>query len=199
MLPDIQAIVNNEIVPLRAEINVLKSENDDLKHKIDDLEQYSRKECVFSGFEETNGVENTTEMILEKVSKLPGTILRPEDIVRSHRVGLRNNNKPRQIIARLASREAKRNLMVARKQFKDIPDCKNIMVNEDLTKMRNSICFHARNLVKSKKILQTWTIDGKIFIKNLSGEKVSIRRESDLVPYGHVLTTVHNGVSLASE
>jgi hypothetical protein len=38
-------------------------------------------------------------------------------------------------------------------------------INEDLTKIRNGIAYRARQLKKLKLVTDTWTIDGKIFVK----------------------------------
>ncbi|KAK6170550.1 hypothetical protein SNE40_018921 [Patella caerulea] len=45
----------------------------------------------------------------------------------------------------------------------------NIFINDDVTKLRSTLAFKARQLLKKKKISQTWCSDGIIFIKTRDG------------------------------
>ena len=53
--------------------------------------------------------------------------------------------------------------------MKNIPELKNVYINEDLTKTRSNIFFLARQLLKKEKIAQLWTTNGKIMIKDYEG------------------------------
>ena len=46
----------------------------------------------------------------------------------------------------------------------------NIFINEDLTKTRATLAWKSRILKREKKIRDTWTRDGMIFIKNNQDE-----------------------------
>ena len=46
-------------------------------------------------------------------------------------------------------------------------------VFEDLTRNRSESAYHARQLKKSQDIKETWTSDGKIFIKHFN-DKISV-------------------------
>ena len=113
--------------------------------------------------------------------------LPPDALERSHRVGKvdRNGGRPRQIIARLSSVDAKFSLLKSSSGFRSSDNFKGISVNEDLTKNRGRLAFIARNLVRSNHIQRTWTTNGKIMIKDNSDKILQIRRESELEPFGH--------------
>ena len=49
--------------------------------------------------------------------------------------------------------------------LKDKPEYRSVNKNEDLTKIRNGIAYRERQLKKLKLVTDTWTIDGKIFVK----------------------------------
>jgi hypothetical protein len=57
-------------------------------------------------------------------------------------------------------------LLKTAKNRKDIPSYSHIRLNEDLTATRSKLAFICSNLVKGRDSKQTWTIDGKIFIKD---------------------------------
>lgn len=56
-------------------------------------------------------------------------------------------------------------------------------MNEDLTKRRNAIAYKARQLKKVSFVANTWTMDGKIFIKNNQDCISTINTELDLQTY----------------
>ena len=55
--------------------------------------------------------------------------------------------------------------MKARKELKSYESDNPIYLNEDLTRKRYQVARQARALKKDKKIDDTWTYDGKIFVK----------------------------------
>jgi hypothetical protein len=52
------------------------------------------------------------------------------------------------------------------KGLKDGEHFVHVNINEDLTKTRNTLAYRARQLIKKRFISQTWTVDGKIFVRN---------------------------------
>ena len=70
------------------------------------------------------------------------------DIIRSHRVGNPNRNVPsrgpRQVIVRVKDTTTKRRILKASKDLKDGDKYTNILINEDLTRTRNSLAYRAR-------------------------------------------------------
>jgi len=60
---DIQLVVSQQTEPLKHEIQELKNENEEMKLKIYELEQFSRRPLVrFNGIPETAS-ENTTQLV----------------------------------------------------------------------------------------------------------------------------------------
>ncbi|OWF36741.1 hypothetical protein KP79_PYT25993 [Mizuhopecten yessoensis] len=171
LVEEISSLIQKEMAPLRVELDAIKLENQDLRLKLDDLEQYSRRPLVrISGIPESQH-ENSTALVLDVIDKA-GISVSAEDIERTHRVGnpVKTRSKPRQIIMRLRSYEAKRTFLKSSKKFRDCPATKSVSVNEDLTKHRDKLAFHCRKLVKnpSSSVVQTWTWDGKVMVKDKS-------------------------------
>ena len=103
------------------EVEVLQAENQDLKlhvrkleavtsqthEEVNDLEQYSRRECLeFQGLAWSKN-ENTDDLILH-VSKMDGVDLKAEEIIVSHRLSPASDKNPQPgIIARFCSRKTR--------------------------------------------------------------------------------------------
>ena len=80
------------------------AEKQKLSSEIDDLEQYSRRNClVLHGVNESNN-ENTNEIIIKTFSEELGVEIKEDDLDRSHRLGKpkRKDNKLRPIIVKFA-------------------------------------------------------------------------------------------------
>ena len=118
-----------------------------------------------SGIPESK-TENTTD-IATKIVKSIDTEYQDVDIFRSHRVGnpMRNDRHgrplpPRKIIVRLKDPTVKKRILKSSKNLKESEDYSAVLINEDLTKNRNSIAYKARQPKNKKFIKQTWTVDG---------------------------------------
>ena len=84
-----------------------------LSSEIDDLEQYSRRNClVLHGVNESNA-ENTNEIIIKTFSEELGVEIKEDDLDRSHRLGKskRKDNKPRPIIVKFARYAVRREIL----------------------------------------------------------------------------------------
>ena len=55
-----------------------------------------------------------------------------------------------------------------------------VFVNEDLTRARAKLLYKARQLKKRKLVLDAWSVDGRIVVKDKSGKMHYIRSEDDL-------------------
>ena len=100
-------------------VEILEEEKESLGKEIDDLEQYSRRNClVLHGVVETNA-ECTDDIIIKTSAEELGIDVTQEDLDRRHRLGRvkRNENKPRPIIVNFA-RYAVRNKVFSNKQKK---------------------------------------------------------------------------------
>ncbi|CAC5418692.1 unnamed protein product [Mytilus coruscus] len=160
----------------------LSKENQSLRDDIDALEQYGRRDLLRingipdGGSSETS--EQTTELVKELLKSVDKSI-DTNDVVRSHRIGqprtgsvnangARNSvpPRPRQVIVKLKDHFAKKRILKCKKAMRENRDLRYIRVNEDLTKIRNTIAFKARQLRIEHHIRDTWTVNGKIFVKD---------------------------------
>ena len=187
---------------LSKSVESLQSDNQKLKDsiskletklttKMDDLEQYSRRSCVrIAGIPE-NTNENTDEHVLDLAARL-NIDISPRDIDRSHRVGPPPTEatpiadgaqpaRPREIIVKLKSYQARLRLLQARKTLRDNKE--KVYINEDLTKTRKSLAFECRHLRRERKILRTWVYDGNIFVTERGGTKLKVTQDSELDEY----------------
>ena len=51
-------------------------------------------------------------------------------------------------------------------------------MNEDLTRARSRLLYQARQLKKAKKILDAWSVDGRILVKD-KAEKIHLIRTAE--------------------
>ncbi|KAL7383833.1 hypothetical protein ABVT39_018734 [Epinephelus coioides] len=149
----------------------------ELEKRVDELEQYIRKEdVIISGLKTTH---RTYSNVIRGESS--GADLTEGE---NRRWRSRNGQMERTIILRFVNRKHKMELLKQVRKLKDT----QVYVNEHLTKRNAEIAKHARALKKQKKIHSTWTRDCKIWIRtNASlGEEAKvllIRDVKDLEKY----------------
>ena len=115
-------ILTEKIVSLEKEVREKNSYIDQLESRIDELEQYSRRNClVFSGITETEN-ETTDKAIIELAKNVMKVDLDPRDINRSHRVpgGPKrpNTETPRNIIVKFTNYNARKKIYENKKMLK---------------------------------------------------------------------------------
>lgn len=149
-----------------AEIETLKGELEQAREHINDLEQYSRRECLnISGIPEGAG-ENTDRMVVE-LGKAAGVDIWPADIATSHRVGRPATSKTRKIIVKFSSLGKRQQFYQARRKLQErgravycqLPATvlQGVYVSENLTKQNETVMFNARQLRREGKIFAAWT------------------------------------------
>lgn len=178
--------LRGEIVRLRAELTKkdqviaeMQKEVQDLherqrvtEDRLDETEQYSRRNSVrIHGIPEDKD-ENTDNIVIKLCEQIGADVF-VDSLDRSHRVG-RKGDYSRPILCKFTSHKFKLALLTKKKRIADIDTQKHfsankIFVNEDLTKQRSTVAREARLLKKHNKISDTWTRDGVIFVKTLSG------------------------------
>lgn len=160
---------------------------------INDMDQYSRRDCL-----EIHGIPLTsdedTDNIVQKIGNLTNVVIKPEDISVSHR--LRANNRtgmpshPPPIIVKFVRRNIKEKLYWSRKnlQGKLTTDLgltrsvgNKIYINECLTSRNKHLFKQCLNLKKESNYKFIWTVSGKIFIrKDSNSPAVQIQNQRDL-------------------
>lgn len=170
----------------------LREAKKNLDSELDELQQYSRKECL-----EFHGVpvmknENTTAIIIE-LGKLMNISLKQDDISISHRLAHQADpnttelrKRPPAIIAKFTRRSVRDQLYKARvglKKFKTFPydGMKYLFINESLTKHRKSLWKATREKREKSGYKYAWTNGAKIFVRKADKAKaLQIRSPEDL-------------------
>ena len=192
----VSAEVHRQMLPLKQqlqqkdqEIVGLKETIVDQQIKLDDLEQHGRRDSLrVSGIPEPDEHDNTDAAVLDVCELIKvDPPLQPTDIAVSHRIGRKTAGKHRQIIVKFATRNVRERVFSARTDLKDVNKDKDnsskIYINEDLTQFRAALAREARSCKKSGLISDTWTMYGKILIKDNHGHVSVIRRHEDLMKY----------------
>lgn len=150
---------NSEVIQdLKQTIEQRDRKIGELERKVDDLEQYQRRQCVrIFGIEEEVG-ENTDKLVVELATNI-GVELKVEDIDRSHRVGrTTSDGRPRPIIVKFCSYRKRSEVFFNKKRLKG----SGMTLREDLTKVRHGLL---REAIGKFGVSSVWTIDGVIFVK----------------------------------
>ena len=92
--------------------------------------------------------------------------------------------EPGKIIHKVQFRNQEERNEVYRKRTK-LRDQADIFINEDLIPCRNNLAYEARQLAQHGDILQTWTFQGKVFIRPTSTteDPIKIAVKGDLEKY----------------
>lgn len=170
--------LQKQVTDKQAEINAQKAANEKLNEqletlnvntetKINDIEQYSRKNNVrVSGIPETGNetAEQSIEIVVEKLNnKIADLNLQRDDIDIAHRLGRQKKDKTRQIIVKFSSRLKRDELMRRRRDLKHT----GIFVSEDLTPINQLVLACLRKKMPDE-VDQAWSKGGKLFYKQKS-------------------------------
>ena len=127
-------------------------------------------------------MSRVVEKILGKLNAdLPPLTL--VDVNVAHRVGQRGNPNepqtyPRPIIVQFKCYVSKVRVMRSRKQVREtMPD---IYINEDLTRAQATLLYKARKAKREKRIVDCWSFDGRIVMKDVRGKGHTIDNEVEL-------------------
>lgn len=150
------------------EIQNLKEE---LDLKTDQLEMYSRRNCLrIFGLAEEEG-ENTDEKVIAVARKI-SVDLSINDIDRSHRVGRKIDGKSRPVIVKFVSYRKRREVFQSKRKLKG----QNITIREDLTRQRLEVLRAAISRFQQRNV---WTEDGQVVVNTGSG-RFRLQTMSDL-------------------
>ena len=141
---------------------------EELEGKLDDLEQYQRRQClrIFGVKEEET---EDTDKIVAEVSQKIGAEVQACDIDRSHRVGRRDGDRPRPIIVKFVSYRKRSEVYRNKRQLKG----SGITIREDLTRQRHGLL---REAITKFGLHNVWTQDGVIVVKDGETKKRVTRR-----------------------
>ena len=168
-----EKIQNLETVLSEKNIKIKKLENNvnKLQEKLlsveDKLEKFNKdKNLTIDGIKETTN-ENVRQVAIGFIRNKLEIDLKEYEICEVYRVGRFRNSSSRRIIIKFWNSEIKNAIFKKRLSLRTNADpfMKNIFINEDLTRKNQEILFESRKLKKAKKIANTWTRDGSVFIK----------------------------------
>lgn len=187
----VSSIISGVLEGLESTIKSLQKENAELKAKIeileakvDNAEQYSRRNCLRIAGVPEDQQENTDEYVT-KLTKDLGVDVELNDIERSHRVGRpRALGRPRDIV-KFVSYRTRRRVYGARTQTK-AKGFMGVYINEDLTQTRSRLLRKARAMMKAKQIKSTWSSDGTILLRDHLDQVHRVTCDSDLAKFGPV-------------
>lgn len=178
------------------EVDSLKSDNVALKMKVlslesrlEDMENYSRRNCI-----EIQGVpEERDEDVLDVIKKVGNALDTniTEDMVDAcHRLGRRTDEKkPRGIIVKFVRRMDKEQLMKKRQQRKrdfstrhlGLPSDTPVYLNDSLSPARRRLLGLVRQKRKDNGFKYLWLRNGSILLRKEEGAPVvEIRNQADL-------------------
>ena len=193
----VEGVVNglqDQVKELETSNNKLAEENDllrarvaTLERKVDQGEQYSRRNCLrISGVKEAP-LENTDNIVMQLAAAIDADVDLPQ-IDRSHRLGdpTKARTRPRDIIVKFATYRSRQALFKQRTLLKERGH-QGVFVNEDLTKFRSSLLYNARSLVKVKLLKGAWSSDGNILVKTMNDRVHRINELSDLFQFGFLV------------
>ena len=181
-----------EISNLKAHSSALKNQCAKDEEKLDNLEQYGRRQNLeIIGIPQRDD-EDTNSIVIE-VAKMMGVKVLPEQISTSHRMPVNPKKNSDQIanppiIARFTNHDVKNQIYANRKLARSIDlrnfsisGTKNIYVNENLTVMRKRLFWQTKQKAKEKGFKFFWTMNGNIFVRKSDDTNIiAIKCDQDL-------------------
>ena len=159
------------------EIAQLKAELAQQKQANNDLEQYSRKNCLTISGLPDKANESVSQTVIE-LARVMGVDLLPTDIDVAHRLGPQGRSSARHIIVKFVRFEKREEMYGARKKIRDGQQSPNspisadvpVYISDSLTRHNQEIMYVARQLKRKGKLFAAWSDAGKL--------KVRVRKEA---------------------
>ena len=181
--------LNNTILRLEEKIT-------NFKKTCNELEQYSRRECLeINGIplppKERNIKENANELVI-KIGDKMGVPVGPEDISVRHRIPTSQKYQGKRsapaIIVKFTRRDTKEMFYLGRKELRGLTtkdfgytDENNIFINESLTEANKELFKATLKVKKDYKYDYIWTTNGKIYLrKDRDSSAILIKKEGEL-------------------
>ena len=154
---------------LRTRVNVLENKVLSLEISSNHLEQYGRRNNLeISGIADDVSDENLECKVIEVLKEIQVDVA-TSDIEACHRIG-KSKNSSKKTIVRFVNRKHAKKALLNRKNLRKSVNCKGIFINENLTKVNNSIAYNCRKLKRNDMIEKTYSREGVIHI---SGPKIN--------------------------
>ncbi len=161
-------------------------ENENLRIKLDQLEQYRyEKNLRIVGMPDTESTEDDEKKNIVKFAKdVLKLKLKTNDITEIQRMGKKSTTKPsRDLIVKFKKKATCDSFYKERKRTPESTSPK-VYINEHITSYRSNLFYAARKLVKSKKLHSAWSQHGNILIrKDESDQPKQIYSHKDLAVF----------------
>ncbi|KAE8750844.1 hypothetical protein FOCC_FOCC002272 [Frankliniella occidentalis] len=143
----------------------------ELRARLDESEQYSRRNNLRIFGVKEKSKENTDLLVMDVAKKI-GVDISETQIDRSHRIG-KPGTKPRPIIVKFVGYAPRRAMFTAKKALKGT----GITIREDLTQERLSLLRQTSEAYYEKNV---WTNDGVVMVKVGDKRPFRLKSYSDL-------------------
>ena len=167
--------LEENLISVQKDMREMKTSVELLTEKIDELEQEKRASSVVFLNEWTESKpESTVSLVKKYIKEALNVDLCDNDISRCFRMGRepKRSTKPRPILVQFASTSIKTEVLMARRHIRKFQSAnypRPVFINEDLTPRRRSTFARCRKMKKDGYIADCWTLNGRIYIKSLTG------------------------------
>nr|CAI5841198.1 unnamed protein product [Callosobruchus analis]CAI5848245.1 unnamed protein product [Callosobruchus analis] len=160
------------ITDIKEEAAILKSENEFLLRKFDDIDQKGRCNSLrIFNLKESEG-ENLSNEVTQLVNSKLGIKIKDGDIITCIRVGEKRGNRPRGVLLKLDNMELRRNIYSKKKMLKG----SGVVIKEDLSDYRLKLMDAA---IEKTSFRRVWSFNGNIFVLH-NNKKMRIKSKEDL-------------------
>lgn len=192
IVPAIKEVLTAQEVRHQKETDFLRDLVYEQALKLNELEQYSKKNClIISGMPESSD-ENVFGIVME-IGRLMGVEVLLRDMCNAHRLGKEraDKGKPRPIIVKFVSFNKRSEFYAERKTIREVKvddescfDARaltNVYVSDCLTRHNSAVMYAARQLKRDHQITAQWCDAGKMKVRlTQDGRTQIIRGISDL-------------------
>ncbi len=161
----------------------LKKRVDTQEKQLDDLEQYSRRNCLLIHGIAEAGIrgENTDQVSINTINQHLNINIDNNDIDRSHRIGKpkstddedNKTTKPRPVMVKFISYARRAQVFRAKRKLKG----SGLLITESLTRTRMDLLRQVHN---HPTVTNSWTSDGTIHCIDTVGKRRTITGPTDL-------------------
>ena len=173
----------DKLTKLTSRIGELESDITGLQNKLDDQEQYSRRNCLLLHGIPEHRREDTTAICVNQLNQRLGLALTKDNFDRTHRIGSADKPatddeepKPRPIIMKFVSYAQRSSVFRSKRKLKG----SHLMITESLTKKKMDIMRTAQHLAREHAIKRVWSQDGRITVLDNTDTKIAILKATDL-------------------
>ena len=174
LTPIITKVVTELMAERNAVIDALQHTVEEQQKTINELEQYSRKNCInVTGVKETDG--ESVRSLTKEIGRAMGVNLADGDIDTAHRIGRHAEGKHRPIIVKFTTFDKRQELYQARRKLRTASapassplseaELRQIFVSDSLTTANRAVMYAARQLKHDGKIAAAWTDAGRMKIR----------------------------------